>query len=131
MRTSTCAALVQGHAHWRWKRATHRYSSRNGQVDNHFRESHEIYGIKRPRQLANRDAFLKIGEPIDLGRFVVSYLEDAQAVRRGIAEQLRAVIQGLIDAIVALPSGRERSFRRQPRDSVSRAARLRNARRIP
>ena len=67
----------------------------------------EIYGIKRPRQLANRDVFLKIGEPIDLGRFVVSYLEDAQAVRHGLAEQLRALIQGLIDDIAALPSGRD------------------------
>ena len=30
----------------------------------------EVYGIKRPRQLARRDVFLRIGEPIDLGRFV-------------------------------------------------------------
>ena len=28
----------------------------------------EVYGIKRPRQLARRDVFLRIGEPIDLGR---------------------------------------------------------------
>ena len=65
----------------------------------------EVYGIKRPRQLANRDVFLKIGEPIDLGQFVASYLDDPHAVRHGVAEQLRAVIQALIDAVVAAPSG--------------------------
>jgi hypothetical protein len=36
----------------------------------------EVYESKRPRQLASRDVFLKIGEPIDLGRFVPSYLAD-------------------------------------------------------
>ena len=67
----------------------------------------EVCGTKRPRQLASRDVCLKIGEPIDLAQFVASYLEDAQAVRHGVADQLRAVIQGLIDAMVPLPSGRE------------------------
>jgi len=64
----------------------------------------EVYGVKRPRPLGKRDVFLKIGDPIDLGRFVPSYLEDAQAVRHGVAEQLRAVIQALIDGIVARPA---------------------------
>jgi 1-acyl-sn-glycerol-3-phosphate acyltransferase len=59
----------------------------------------EVYGIKRPRQLARRDVFLRIGEPIDLARFVAPYLDDAQAVRHGVAEQLRDMIQALIDAI--------------------------------
>jgi hypothetical protein len=61
----------------------------------------EVYAIKRPRQLANRDVFLKIGQPIDLGRFVPSYLADAAVVRHNVAEQLRDVIQALINAIVA------------------------------
>jgi 1-acyl-sn-glycerol-3-phosphate acyltransferase len=61
----------------------------------------EVYGSKRPRQLANRDVFLKIGEPINLGRFVSSYLEDSQAVRHNVAEQLRDLIQALINATVA------------------------------
>ena len=64
----------------------------------------EVYGIKRPRQLARRDVFLRIGEPIDLGRFVRAYLQDAQAVRHRVAEQLRDVIQALIDAIVNPPA---------------------------
>ena len=64
----------------------------------------EVYGTKRPRQLARRDVFLRIGEPIDLGRFVPGYLQDPQAVRRQVAEQLRDVIQDLIDAIVNPPA---------------------------
>jgi 1-acyl-sn-glycerol-3-phosphate acyltransferase len=57
----------------------------------------EVYQTKRPRQLAKRDLFLRIGEPIDLSRFLADYLRDAQAVRRSVAEQLRDRIQNLID----------------------------------
>jgi hypothetical protein len=63
----------------------------------------EVYGLKRPHQLANRDVFLSIGEPIDLGQFVSSYLDDAHAVRHAVAEKLRALIQALIDDIVIAP----------------------------
>ena len=90
----------------------------------------EVYGIKRPRQLANRDVFLKIGEPIDLGRFVPSYLEDAQAVRHGVAEQLRDVIQALINDIVAPPAGTRMRALEENETNVSRsgnAVSLRNA----
>ena len=62
----------------------------------------EVYRIKRPHRLANRGVFLRIGGPIDLGRFVPAYQRDAQAVRHRIAEQLRDTIQALINAI---PSG--------------------------
>ncbi len=65
----------------------------------------EVYGIKRPRQLAKRDVFLRIGEPIDMGRFAACYLQDAQAVRHAVAEQLRDEIQALIDGILAARSG--------------------------
>jgi hypothetical protein len=64
-----------------------------------------VYGIKRPRQLARRDVFLRIGEPIDLGRFAMPYLQDAQAVRHAVVEQLRDVIQALIDGILAARAG--------------------------
>ena len=60
----------------------------------------EVDGIKRPRQLASRDVFLRIGDPIDLGPLIPSYLQDAQAVRHRLAEKLRDTIQELIDAIV-------------------------------
>lgn len=56
----------------------------------------EVYRTKRPHQLAKRNLFLRIGEPIDVSRFIPDYLHDAQAVRRNVAEQLRDMIQGLI-----------------------------------
>ena len=37
----------------------------------------EVYRTKRPRQLARRDLFLRIGEPIDVSRYVPDYLRDA------------------------------------------------------
>ena len=49
--------------------------------------------------------FLRIGEPIDLGRHVASYLQDAQAVRHAVAEELRDVIQALIDGILDARAG--------------------------
>jgi hypothetical protein len=64
----------------------------------------EVYGTKRPRQLARRDLFVRIGEPIDISRSIPDYLRDAQAVRRGIAEQLRDEIQDLL--LPATPTGR-------------------------
>ena len=64
----------------------------------------EVFLIKRPHQLANRDVFLHIGDPIDLGSFMPSYLRDAQAVRHGVAEQLRDVIQALINAVGIPPA---------------------------
>src|SRR5512143_4072266 len=41
----------------------------------------EVYQIQRPRSLANRDVFLRIGEPIEISRFMSDYLRDARAVR--------------------------------------------------
>ncbi len=67
----------------------------------------EVYGTSRPRQLAKRDVFLRIGDPIDLGRLVPCYLQDPQSVRRRVAEELRDVIQNLIEAIVSSPPGGE------------------------
>ena len=67
----------------------------------------EVYRTKRPRQLAKRDLFLRIGEPIDLSRFIPDYLRDARAVRHCVAEQLRDRIQALIDTI-AIPTHDER-----------------------
>ena len=66
----------------------------------------EVYRTKRPRQLAKRDVFLRIGEPIDLGRFIPAYLRDSRAVRHGVAEQLRDMIQILIGGVL-------RSLKRQ------------------
>jgi hypothetical protein len=57
----------------------------------------EVYGTKRPRQLAKRDLSLRVGEPLDVSRFIPDYLRDARAVRRDVAEQLRDMIQTLIE----------------------------------
>jgi len=64
----------------------------------------EVYGIKRPPRLADRDVFLRIDDPIDLGGFVPSYLQDPRGVRHRVAEQLREVIQALINAVVVPPA---------------------------
>ncbi len=64
----------------------------------------EVYRTKRPRQLGRRDLFLRIGEPIDVGRHVPDYLRDARAVRHSIAEGLRDKIQELL--LTVPPTGR-------------------------
>lgn len=65
----------------------------------------EVYRTKRPRQLARRDLFLRIGEPIDLGRSIPNYLRDAQAFRRSLAERLRDEIQRLLEPAVSTGMG--------------------------
>lgn len=57
----------------------------------------EIYGTKRPRQLARRDLFLRIGEPIELSPFIADYLRDSHAFRRNLSDQLRDKIQHLLE----------------------------------
>jgi 1-acyl-sn-glycerol-3-phosphate acyltransferase len=64
----------------------------------------EVYRTKRPRQLGRRDLFLRIGEPIDVSRYVPDYLRDARAVRHSIAERLRDKIQDLL--LPVPPTGR-------------------------
>ena len=65
----------------------------------------EVYGSKRPRQLAKRDLFIRIGEPIDLGRSIPDYLRDAQAVRRILAQRLRDEIQRLLEPAAPMRMG--------------------------
>jgi hypothetical protein len=62
------------------------------------------YRYRQPRRLASRNAFLRTGDPIDLGRFVASYLQDPQGVRHHLEEHLRAVIQALIKTILTPPA---------------------------
>jgi 1-acyl-sn-glycerol-3-phosphate acyltransferase len=57
----------------------------------------EIYHIARPPQLAKRNVFLRVGEPVDLAQFLPDYHIDAHTVRSTVAEQLRSIIQALID----------------------------------
>lgn len=57
----------------------------------------EVYSTGRPRQLARRDVLVRIGRPIDLGRSLPAYRDDAHGVRHRIAEELRERIQDLLD----------------------------------
>ncbi|MDR3637280.1 MAG: 1-acyl-sn-glycerol-3-phosphate acyltransferase [Isosphaeraceae bacterium] len=82
----------------------------------------EVYGIHRPRQLAKRELFLRIGIPIDLGRFVSAYARDAAAARHRIAEQLRDTIQGLIDEISSTISPAKQGLPKKPMASGGGAA---------
>lgn len=59
----------------------------------------EILHIQRPKQLARRHVYLKVGEPIKLSEYIVRYQTDAQELRHSLANQLRGVIQKLIDDI--------------------------------
>lgn len=59
----------------------------------------EIYGIKRPRQLARRDVFVRLGKPIDFAEFLPQYQQDASRTRHQVTEQLRENIQALIDGM--------------------------------
>lgn len=57
----------------------------------------EIYGVKRVHQLARRDVFVRISDPINLRTFEHAYQEDPERVRHEITEQVRAIIQAMID----------------------------------
>ncbi len=58
----------------------------------------EVFGTKRPRQLARRNLFLRIGKPIDLSTFIPEYLANAHQVRHTIAENIRDEIQHLLES---------------------------------
>lgn len=60
----------------------------------------EFYKIKRPKQLATRDVFVSISEPIDLGAHTEEYLKDSRSVRHSVTEQLHEIIQQLVDKLV-------------------------------
>jgi hypothetical protein len=54
--------------------------------------------------LPNPDRCTELAERVQEARRAVLSQIDAQAVRHGFTEQLRAVIQALIDVIVASPA---------------------------
>lgn len=61
----------------------------------------DLYGIKRPAQLANRKIFVKIAEPIDLGASIDEYLSDPRVVRKKLTDQLQGQIQSILDVLTA------------------------------
>lgn len=60
----------------------------------------EVFKLKTPHPLGNRNAFVRIGQPIDLGRYVESYQKDPSALSHQIAEELRDSIQSLIKNMI-------------------------------
>jgi 1-acyl-sn-glycerol-3-phosphate acyltransferase len=59
----------------------------------------EILKVKRPGQLAKRDVFLRVGQPINLADFIAEYEQDQHAVRHKLAQHMRETIQSLINEI--------------------------------
>ena len=57
----------------------------------------ELYRIKRPKQLAKRDVYVSVGEPIDLSQYIEEYQQAPHLLRHKLAEQLRDTIQTLIN----------------------------------
>ncbi|MFA5362953.1 MAG: 1-acyl-sn-glycerol-3-phosphate acyltransferase [Candidatus Omnitrophota bacterium] len=56
----------------------------------------EVFKLKTPQPLGNRNAFVRIGPPLDLSRYVEQYQKDPAAIAHQIAEELRNTIQLLI-----------------------------------
>jgi hypothetical protein len=56
----------------------------------------EVFRLKTPQTLGNRDAFVRIGPPLDLGRYVGPYQKDPSTLAHQITEELRNNIQSLI-----------------------------------
>jgi 1-acyl-sn-glycerol-3-phosphate acyltransferase len=59
----------------------------------------ELYKIKRPKQLAKRKVQVKFAQPINMGTYVSSYMQDPHATRSDATNKLHEQIQGLIDSL--------------------------------
>ena len=61
----------------------------------------EVFKLKTPpRPLGARNVFLRIGPPLDLGRYVEAYQKGPSTITRQIAEELRDNIQSLIKNMI-------------------------------
>jgi hypothetical protein len=56
----------------------------------------EVFKLKKPHPLGNRNVFVRIGPPLDLSRYVEQYKIDPSTLTHQIAEELRNNIQSLI-----------------------------------
>ncbi len=56
----------------------------------------EVFKLKTPRPLGNRDVFVRIGLPLDLSRYVELYQKDTSTLAHQVANELRDNIQSLI-----------------------------------
>jgi len=60
----------------------------------------EVFKLKTPHPLGNRNAFVRIGPPLDLGRYVEPYQKDPSTLTHQISEELRNNIQSLIENMI-------------------------------
>jgi len=60
----------------------------------------EVFRLKTPRPLGNRNVFVRIGPPLDLSRYVESYQKNPSTLSHQIAEELRNNIQSLIENMI-------------------------------
>jgi 1-acyl-sn-glycerol-3-phosphate acyltransferase len=61
----------------------------------------EVFNLKTPCPLGNRNAFVRVGQPMDLGRYVEPYPKNPSTLSRQVAEELRNNIQLLIGKMPA------------------------------
>ena len=59
-----------------------------------------VFKLKKPRPLGNRNAFVRIGAPPNLSRYVEQYQKDPSTITHQIAEELRDNIQSLIENMI-------------------------------
>jgi len=60
----------------------------------------EVFKLKTPHPLGNRDCLVRIGLPLDLGRYVEPYQKDPSTLSHQLAEELRHSIQLLIENMI-------------------------------
>lgn len=61
----------------------------------------EVFKLKTPNPLGDRNAFVRIGPPLDLGPYVEPYQKAPSTLAHQIAEELRNTIQLLIEKMPA------------------------------
>jgi len=67
-----------------------------------LKQERDLYKIKRPQQLANRNVYVKIAEPTNLGTFADHYQSDAHGMLSKVTSNLHDQIQSMIDDMVSL-----------------------------
>lgn len=85
---------------WR-PRYFHGQNSQDRLAEALLKMERELYKIKRPAQLARRDVYLKVGEPVLLSQHLEDYTKDAHSTRNTLTESLHHQIQDLIDLVIA------------------------------
>ena len=60
----------------------------------------EVFKIGRPHALGNRNAFVRIGAPVDLSRYVKAYQKNPSTLSHQVSEELRNNIQLMIENMV-------------------------------